>query len=285
MGSVKLCASENTYISSKNPIENYGGSRAVYAGMDSSNAVYRTLLYFDLSTIPGDVQIESAVLRMYSVQDRTSAGQFTACMIESSWDPDNVTWNSQPPIQPPVSGNTVKISASGWYSWNITSMVQLWLADRQRNYGLMIISREDEENFDTHQFHSAQTYFYKEYKPVLEIEYRHKNAVVLSARDTANIIETIYACERNKYSAWQNTSVYSLYTFFVQNRGQYPACIRVQISPDKAAAFDEAAEYLVNPGNVQAIVPQRFGFYTRLACKASLYNRNTKLKVWFQAQM
>ncbi len=281
MGSIKLCASNNTYISSKNSTENYTSSRSVYVGMTSSDAVFRALLYFDLSTISGDIQIESAVLKMYSVQGSTCADKLNPYMIESKWDPDNVTWHNQPSIQPSVPGNAIELSTSGWYSWDITSMVQLWLRDSQRNYGLMIKSGENEGNLNIHQFHSSQTYIYKDYKPVLEIGYSHKSTVVLGSRDTANIIETIFACERSKYTAWQNTSVYSLYTFFVQNKGPYPACIRVQISPDKAAVFDEAAEYEVDSGNVQAIVPQRFGFYTRLACKAGC----STLRVWFQAQI
>lgn len=287
MINVVLPHPECTYISSENPDTNFAASNYLYVGTDKSGSdQHRIILSFDLSLLPTDIKIESAVLKMYAdyYSDKSSVSCLTPYLITSCWEETDVTWSLQPGINQTVYSDSVLVTSSEWYTWDITNMVEAWMNKNTKNYGLMIKSSEDKYG-DLKRFQSSRGFYYKNLRPILEIDYDFKNRFLLSSRNTINNVKKHITEDNLCFSAWQNTSIYSTYTFFVQNTGTYPAEIYVQISPDMSAIFEEQAVYTVVPGYTEAIVPQRYGFYSRLALKSYLTGRKTSLTIWFQAQV
>ena len=287
MISIVLPYLKSTYISSVKPESNFIASYYLYAGTDSHGTGHnRILISFDLCLLPMDIIIESAILKMYAdvSGDTSTEGCFTPYLITSCWEEDDVTWNVQPTVDQLIAGKSAQVAASEWYSWDITNIVEAWVNQKAENNGLLLKATEDKIG-DLKRFHSSRGFYYKNFRPVLEVKYDFKNRFLLSSRNTVcNLFK--YTAEDNVcFSSWQNSSVYSTYTFFVQNTGNYPANIYVQVSPDRSAIFEEQAMYNIAPGDTEAIVPQRFGFFTRLAYKSYVLGRKTSLMIWFQAQV
>lgn len=286
MTHLSLLPSQNTYISSGKPDANFSKSNVLYAGVDSQGSVQRALLSFDLCLLPSDIVIDAAVLRMYAdnISERTIPAFITPYILTSSWDEKDVNWSNQPVKNTSLAGKTVEVLSYGWYNWDITNIMQVWILNSGSNSGLILESMEDGTR-DIKKFHSARSYYYRNYRPYLEIRYSYKNSFSLSSRNTVNVFETYNTLDLLSFSAWQNTSIYSMYTFFIQNTGQNAAQVFIQISPDRTAVYDEAGCSNIPPGSVEAIVPQRFGFFSRVAFKSSFFARSTTLKIWFQAQV
>lgn len=277
---------KSTYISSGKPDVNFSTSNYLYIGTDNHKSDQRTLMSFDLDLLPMDIIVESALLKMYAdiSVDKSEASYFTPFLITSCWEEENVTWNLRPQINTSIEGETVQVSSSEWYTWDITNIAEIWINNRKDNNGLMIIASDDKIG-NVKRFHSSKGFYYKNYRPVLEIKYDFKNRFLISSRSTVNNIKNHITEDTICFSSWQNTSIYSTYTFFVQNIGNYPADIYVQVSPDRTAIFEEQAMYNIAPGCTEAIVPQRYGFFSRLAFKSYFLGRKTSLMIWFQAQV
>ncbi|HEX3048224.1 MAG TPA: DNRLRE domain-containing protein [Bacillota bacterium] len=106
----------------------------------------RSLIEFDLSDIPDDASITSALLSLYawdgSSPHSTLSGS-NACWLQritSSWAEDTVTWNNQPTT---TTQNQVTLPASTSPTQNypdidVTDMVLDMIADPSAGYGMMI---------------------------------------------------------------------------------------------------------------------------------------------------
>lgn len=286
MAGLVLLPSQNSYISNNKPESNFSNSSVLYSGINAKGFIFRSLLLFDLILLPQDTLLESAVLSLYTDLGgvKNDAGFFTPYIITSSWNQNEVTWNNQPEINASIAGETKEIIKSGLCSWDIKSIVQVWILNSSKNFGLMLKSSENAAG-DIKRFHSLTDYYYKNYRPFIEIRYSHRNQVSIGSRTTTSTIEVSKTSDECKFSSWQTTAAYSTYTFFVQNLGQNPVCVHLQISPDKEAIKNESFVINIPPGNVEALVPQKFGFFTRVAFKSSFSGRSTNLKIWFQAQV
>jgi hypothetical protein len=104
---------------------------------------HRILIAFtDLSQIPTKAQIISAKLALFRYdgfhKDPTTLGTIlSVCPIIQTWF-ENVTWNQQPLIAPPISEATV--IGNGWYSWDITTLVQQWVVTPSANNGVCLLN-------------------------------------------------------------------------------------------------------------------------------------------------
>ncbi len=143
-------------IPSYYPTTNYGTTNQLNAmawtiAGDPSNA--RTLIDFDLTSLPSDVVITSAKLNLYFNPDASSIYQNSgknAMWIEgitSSWNESTVTWNTQPTV---TTVNRVSvpasISATQNYEINITQLLKDKIANPSTNYGWMM-SLQDEDPY------------------------------------------------------------------------------------------------------------------------------------------
>jgi hypothetical protein len=272
-----------TIITDKYPDKNLGNRDSIYVGIDSYKYIYRALLSFDVTDIPSMVEIESAILGLYSegVSGKNEAAVITPYLISSAWDQNHVKWESQPEINTSLAGSKAKIVSDGWYKWDICSLVRLWMADPKDNNGIMMMSCEnragDRKKFCSH-------YGYNK-GPYLEICYSSKPSFVLVSRYTANKSEEHCTQDTLAFTRWYDTAVYSTVTFFIQNIGPNPVHAFLQVSPNKSAIIDEPYSVNLWPGSTKALVPQIYGSLSRMAFRSLIPSNHTALKIWFQAQV
>ncbi len=283
MNNLVLGVKKDIYISSRKPDEVFTGSQYLYAGNTNKKDMFCILLRFDLNGITDYSVIERAVLKMYKVSATgiPSACRITPFLVVSEWSCKDTTWNVLPQIDRAVSGETLSVGETGWYAWNITALAKSWVSGM--NYGLMLVPADNDTGVK--KFYSSAYIYRRNVRPLLKLTCSHKKVFILESRKTKNTVRMYETCNGNMFSDWVNTSSYSMYTFFVRNTGRNPAIISVQLSPDGNAVYNEEGVCNIPPGAVEAIVPRKYGFYSRLAFKPYFTERQTCLQVWFQAQV
>lgn len=133
-----LTATRDTYLNSTATTTNYGTATTVRVGtftMPTSGS-YRTLVGFDLASLPADAVIVTATLELY----QTSGSGFTvkAQALTTAWDETSVTWSTQPTHT--TQNETVgALGGDQWMRWNLTPVVQNWRTGALTNHGVRLI--------------------------------------------------------------------------------------------------------------------------------------------------
>jgi hypothetical protein len=130
---------DDTMIAMKAPDHNYGSSESMtvrnrYGHEGHPDYWERDLLVrFDLSSIPPDTPVSSAVLHLYYHKwwDNDPAGRSLTCYrATSDWDEATVTWNTQPTrASDPSAAALVPHQPGTWMTWDLTDDVQAFIDD------------------------------------------------------------------------------------------------------------------------------------------------------------
>jgi hypothetical protein len=113
-----------------------------YVGSDSGEDVFcRTYLRFPLDGVPANSTVQSATLYVYVDDFWPGAGgaPMSIYPVATAWTPGDVAWDDMgnwPTLEGSVATTDVS-STEGWYTWDVTSLVQGWL-DGAPNHGLAI---------------------------------------------------------------------------------------------------------------------------------------------------
>ena len=113
-----------------------------------SNSNARSLFYWDLSAIPTNATVTSAMLSLYTFnspsngQHSTMSGPNDAYLnkITGPWDEHTVTWNNMPTIST-VNQATLPASTSATQDYlniDVSAMVQDMVTNPATNYGMML---------------------------------------------------------------------------------------------------------------------------------------------------
>jgi RHS repeat-associated protein len=155
------------------------------AGVGNANGVVkRFLLHFNISFVPRDVQLSSALLNLYMYD---SSGASTANTINA--DPVTrggwtmgATWNSYDGANPwttpgggftstPAASATIPYGAAPFsYSWRITQLAQGWLDGAIANNGVIMVSSNETTN-NVMQFWTSQPGAPSSEQPYLQLHY------------------------------------------------------------------------------------------------------------------
>ena len=137
-----------THISSGSPTTNYGNSQTLVVGSSGSNTT-RTLLQFDLRSVPTGVTVSSAEIQLYALQSTIGSALKTHRMT-AEWQEGGATWNQRDnniALNWGTAGGdfdaTVLGSGAGgllphWESIPVTAAVQAWVDASQPQLGLMV---------------------------------------------------------------------------------------------------------------------------------------------------
>lgn len=143
---------------------NYGASHSLVVSFDS---VYRwSLVQFDLGSLPGEAEIESAIFKAYLYNASGDASvPLMVSRITGSWSEMAINWNNRP-LFDEAAGITVNVdAASGYKNWDVTEIVRGWKNNDFSNYGLAL--GHGSGNY-SRSFHSRE---YSDNRPILEINY------------------------------------------------------------------------------------------------------------------
>lgn len=124
---------DDAWVYEANPNNNYGSSVNLNVGYDVNGDEIRTLIKWDLNSLPSCISIDNAQIRLKQwSSDGPMGGSLYA--IAGTWNEGSVTWNNQP-----STGNwygTQTFSGAGLYFIPATDLLNDWLTNG--NNGVMI---------------------------------------------------------------------------------------------------------------------------------------------------
>ncbi|MBI2929849.1 MAG: choice-of-anchor D domain-containing protein [Verrucomicrobia bacterium] len=139
-GTVTLSPASDAYVNDSDPLGTYNNAWLV-AGHSPAEFTprYRSFLRFNLSGIPSNATISSAVLRLnlQAVEGGSAAG-IELRRVLASWTSTTLTWNNQPAPTTPVTTTPVGSTLGADYNWPITGLAQGWVSGQYSNYGLTL---------------------------------------------------------------------------------------------------------------------------------------------------
>lgn len=127
---VTIQTDSDTTVWSNGVNNNFGTWQSGGVGRNlAKTARYRSLLHYDLATLPSNAIISTATLRLFIEQptsDPLNLG-LTAWRLQSSFVEGNgstgVTWNTQPDVvASPTNTGTMNTSAAAWFEMNLQAL-------------------------------------------------------------------------------------------------------------------------------------------------------------------
>ena len=166
--------SKDAAIRSETPTTNYGNKQFLTTN-SLSTAPERSLLEFDLSSIPAATVIDSAVFNLYlslwsGKNDNVKTYKVTNAWLEGNGDSNGVTWDYRDkngPVLWNIAGGdydtatagSFTVKATGWYSMNLTALVQEWIDGATPNYGIILAPPLSAGNHKNYYISSEYTLF------------------------------------------------------------------------------------------------------------------------------
>lgn len=128
------------------PTMNLGSTQDMWAGydelLDPDGEIVRSLVMFDLSTIPSGSTINSATFEAYLVGWYDYPDRYRAVAVHrmtETWSEDSVTWNNKPDYSESYDSVSIKAEESwDWHSWDVIDLVQEWINGTHSNQGIML---------------------------------------------------------------------------------------------------------------------------------------------------
>jgi len=140
----------DAYIKKERPDERRGTDPELRV-KGEANKLERSLLKFDLSSLPTDATVSSATLSLYVKAASGGALTINAHRVTQSWNEDQVTWKARDKAanllwttqggdydSAVAASAVVDDTKNIWRSWTITSLVTDWLSNPATNYGLIL---------------------------------------------------------------------------------------------------------------------------------------------------
>jgi len=164
-----------------NPSRGYSAGDYLRVGFSTGSGNYRTLLKFDVSSIPAGATIASADLNLYYYAAAGIDGDpldISVYRTTVDWTEGSLTWSkAQNYASPPYDTVTIiKGSGAGYKAWDITSLVQNWVDGTYNNYGVLLRAPTQSGSSIYRTFRSKE---YGSYAPELEVTYIAPPAIKL----------------------------------------------------------------------------------------------------------
>jgi hypothetical protein len=120
-GSQTVAASADTYVAQGSPTQNFGTASDLFvqskSGVPAQNR--RTLVRFNLPSIPAGCKVTSSELRLFATA-AVSGRTIDAYRANGAWAETGVRWDNQPATIGSPAGTS---SGTGWRTWSVTQQV------------------------------------------------------------------------------------------------------------------------------------------------------------------
>lgn len=127
------------------PAVNFGDATDMWAGyddyLDPYGEIARSLVKFDIASLPHNQVITKATLRVYLVTSRDypdTSRSIRTYRITSNWSENNVNWNNKPGYGSAYGSRSIVHEAWGWYEFDVTELVTAWYDGTYSNHGIML---------------------------------------------------------------------------------------------------------------------------------------------------
>lgn len=135
----ELEAIKDAMLRETRPTLNYGTTTTISVGYQlSEDGRYRGLFQFDLSSIPADVTIEKAYLRLRTPGSHDVAQDIAVYGVKNSWVETGVTWKSHPEIDSSPLDTQTAEPGKAYVELDVTSIVAEWYRGTRENHGLLV---------------------------------------------------------------------------------------------------------------------------------------------------
>ncbi len=166
---ITLEPSADAFVYSDEPFTNFGGWDRLLAGIvDSGGTYYKSLVRFDLSAIPDNSTITSAVFGAWCHIFYGSASSQLHCgRVSDDWEENTVNYHTCPPF-----GNSVTIDwpvSSEWISVDVTSYVADWISGEWDNHGFQLT--QVNSSGECYAYFFAREWSEISYRPHLTIDF------------------------------------------------------------------------------------------------------------------
>lgn len=127
----------------------------------------KSLIYFDISKVPYNAIVNSALLRLYpdTIASKFGTSHHDSILVQFVTDSSKISIDS-------AFSYTLTKTSQGYYEGQITYFVQKWI-DNKNNQGLLLSTRDPDGGVDKFIFYGPQS-VYIERRPQLIINYSHK---------------------------------------------------------------------------------------------------------------
>ncbi len=140
---IEIQAGSDTFTSSNMPNTNWANDPNMRVGFNTLNGLgaTRSFLFFPLNAIPANANITQANLRLFVNAFSPNGDQpmaIQARFLNSSWDPNTLTWANYNPAWGATIGVGNVPAATGWVEGNATNPVREWYSGTRSNFGIML---------------------------------------------------------------------------------------------------------------------------------------------------
>ena len=281
MNIFRLPAIKSTFVFSNKQHQTPCHSPYLPVGKTSLFTKYISYLFFDLSTLPKEQVISSAMLKIYFNAPPCKGDPPAFLGIQALAKPFEdcyTNYTSKPPMlaktlkRVPLRKNCCSISV------DITTLVKAWHAGKLMNSGLALVPI-DLETCGVLLFHSSNTPDHS----------RHPLLIVTTEPPKTNCYERkeyFSVGKRAGFSSTQEVWGYSIYSFIVANSGSKSTLVKLQASPNQINFIDEEPEIELFPGQTRVFVSNFFTRYNRLTFRLASQESGTgQIKIWLQARV
>jgi hypothetical protein len=140
-----LYAIADAFVLEGYPTDNIGNTTDMWAGydefLDPYGEIARSLIQFDIASLPANQTITKATLRVFLVNSwdyPDTSRTIRTYRILSGWSEGNVNWNNSPSHGDAYGSRSIISGAWGWYEFDVTSLVSGWYDGIYQNHGVML---------------------------------------------------------------------------------------------------------------------------------------------------
>lgn len=169
---ITLSPTDNVYISQYYGDWNFNGSTVLFIGMFvGPGDDYRSLLKFDVSSIPAGSIITNATLGLFLERKDISGGQpATIHRNLANFNQSTITWNNAPPsIAASDTVTIVDANLNRYVNFNITDLVQGWVNGAFSDFGITVVGGETTPALCGF---FSEDYFDPSKKPILTVTFK-----------------------------------------------------------------------------------------------------------------
>ena len=154
----KYFAREDAGVYQGVPDQNFGSFTDMWAGFGLANCgtpvdydISRSLLKFDLASIPGGTRLDEASLyvKVYRLCYRqpTTPRTATTYRATDAWSEESVTWDNQPVAGEAYGSTSIAfLDAGKWHAFDVTDLVRGWVNGSLSNEGLIVRGPEKDDS-------------------------------------------------------------------------------------------------------------------------------------------
>lgn len=148
---VTLNPSADTFINSMQGDHNFGTNHSIYVSYSFETVKQRSLIQFDLSSIPANATIASANLSIYMYACTNDSGSDLVHIdrTTTAWGEDTANWNNyKKKFSAMQTGQAPCSSVSSYLTYTVTSLVAGWYDGTYSNYGFYLWGDENSPGYN-----------------------------------------------------------------------------------------------------------------------------------------